>query len=265
MASNKLQNVEQLQSYFIKRVEKIVQSKGKKLIGWDEILEGGLAPDATVMSWHGLKGGIEAAKQNHPVIMTPYQFSYLDLYQGDPSAEPASYGMCRLSKTYSFEPVPDSIDARLVLGGQGNLWTENIPNTRHVEYMVWPRAFALAEVLWSPREQRSWTGFVDRMQTHFKRFDQMDINYSRSVFNPVVNFEKHPAGMFEVRLSHELPDTQLYYSTDNTIPDHHFPSYSQPFVMPKGADRLKVVAYRNGKPVGKIIEITLAEIEKRLQ
>lgn len=265
MASNQLKNTEELQSYFIRRVEKIVQSKGKKLIGWDEILEGGLAPDATVMSWHGLKGGIEAAKQNHPVIMTPYQFAYLDLYQGDQSAEPASYGMCRLSKTYSFEPVPDSIDARLVLGGQGNLWTENIPNTRHVEYMVWPRAFALSEVLWSPKTQRNWMDFVDRMQAHFKRFDQQDINYSRSVFNPIVTVGKHSAGILQVQLSHELEDVKLYYSTDNTIPDHHFPLYSQPFVIPKGADRLKIVAYRGGKPIGRMLEVTVADMEKRVQ
>ncbi|GAB3967171.1 family 20 glycosylhydrolase [Spirosoma terrae] len=265
MAANNLKNVEELQSYFIKRVEKIVQSKGKKLIGWDEILEGGLAPDATVMSWRGMKGGIEAAKQNHPVIMTPYQFCYLDLYQGESSAEPASYGICRLSTSYSFEPVPDSVDAKLILGGQGNLWAENVPNTRHAEYMVWPRAFALSEVLWSPKGQRNWTNFVDRMEVHFKRFDAQDVNYSRSVYNPYATFKKHPMGMIEVTLNHELPDTYLYYSTDNTIPDDHFPLYTQPFMMPKGADRIKVVAYRNGKPIGRMIDVTLPDMEKRVQ
>ncbi|QIP17010.1 family 20 glycosylhydrolase [Spirosoma aureum] len=265
MAANNLSSVEELQSYFIKRVEKIVQSKGKKLIGWDEILEGGLAPDATVMSWRGMKGGIEAAKQGHPVIMTPYQFCYLDLYQGEASAEPSTYGINRLSTSYTFEPVPDSVDVNLILGGQGNLWAESVPNNRHAEYMVWPRAFALAEVLWSPKERRNWPNFVDRMETHFKRFDAQEVNYSRSVYNPIVTLKKHPMGMMEILLSSELPDTYLYYSTDNTVPDDHFPLYTQPFLMPKGADRVKVVAYRNGKPIGRMVEVTLPDMEKRVQ
>ncbi|QHV99477.1 beta-N-acetylhexosaminidase [Spirosoma endbachense] len=265
MAANNLSSLEELQSYFIKRVEKIVQSKGKKLIGWDEILEGGLAPDATVMSWRGMKGGIEAAKQGHPVIMTPYQFCYLDLYQGEASAEPSTYGINRLSTSYSFEPVPDSVDVNLILGGQGNLWAESVPNIRHAEYMVWPRAFALAEVLWSPKERRNWPDFVNRMEAHFKRFDAQDVNYSRSVYNPIVTLKKHPMGMMEVLLSSELPDTYLYYSTDNTVPDDHFPLYTQPFLMPKGADRVKVVAYRNGKPIGRMVEVTLPDMEKRVQ
>jgi hexosaminidase len=265
MAANNLKNVEELQSYFIKRVEKIVQSKGKKLIGWDEILEGGLAPDATVMSWRGMKGGIEAAKQGHPVIMTPYQFCYLDFYQGEASAEPSTYGINRLSTSYSFEPVPDSVDVSLILGGQGNLWAESVPNVRHAEYMIWPRAFALAEVLWSPKERRNWPDFANRTEAHFKRFDAQDVNYSRSVYNPIVTLKKHPMGMMEVLLTHELPDTYLYYSTDNTVPDDHFPLYTQPFLMPKGADRVKVVAYRNGKPIGRMIEVTLPDMEKRVQ
>ncbi|UHG92382.1 beta-N-acetylhexosaminidase [Spirosoma oryzicola] len=270
MAANNLKNVDELQSYFIKRVEKIVQSKGKKLIGWDEILEGGLAPDATVMSWRGMKGGIEAARQGHPVIMTPYQFCYLDLYQGEASAEPSTYGISRLSTAYSFDPIPDSatapgINAKLILGGQGNLWAENVPNVRHAEYMVWPRAFALSEVLWSSKAQRSWPNFVNRMEAHFKRFDAQDVNYSRSVYNPIITLKKHPMGMMEIMLSHELPDTYLYYSTDNTVPDDHFPLYTQPFLMPKGADRVKVVAYRNGKPIGRMVELTLPDMEKRVQ
>lgn len=270
MAANNLKNVDELQSYFIKRVEKIVQSKGKKLIGWDEILEGGLAPDATVMSWRGMKGGIEAARQGHPVIMTPYQFCYLDLYQGEASAEPSTYGISRLSTAYSFDPIPDSatapgINAKLILGGQGNLWAENVPNVRHAEYMVWPRAFALSEVLWSPKAQRSWPNFINRMEAHFKRFDVQDVNYSRSVYNPIITLKKHPMGMMEIMLSHELPDTYLYYSTDNTVPDDHFPLYTQPFLMPKGADRVKVVAYRNGKPIGRMVELTLPDMEKRVQ
>ncbi|GAB2515248.1 beta-N-acetylhexosaminidase [Spirosoma aerophilum] len=265
MAVNNLKTVEELQSYFIRRVEKIVQSKGKKLIGWDEILEGGLAPNATVMSWRGMKGGIEAAKQGHPVIMTPAQFCYLDLYQGEPSAEPSTYSMARLSTSYSFEPVPDSVRVDLILGGQGNLWTESVPNNRHAEYMTWPRAFAIAEVLWSPKNQRNWPGFMKRVEAHFNRFDAQDVNYARSVYNPIVTLKKHPMGMMEVTLSHELPDTYLYYSVDNTVPDDHFPLYTQPFLMPKGADRVKVIAYQNGKPIGKMVEVMMPVVEKKVQ
>ncbi|MCX6218473.1 family 20 glycosylhydrolase [Spirosoma sp.] len=265
MTVNNLKSVEELQSYFIRRVEKIVQSKGKKLIGWDEILEGGLAPNATVMSWRGMKGGIEAAKQGHPVIMTPAQFCYLDLYQGEPSAEPSTYSMARLSTSYSFEPVPDSVRADLILGGQGNLWTESVPNNRHAEYMTWPRAFAIAEVLWSPKEKRNWPDFMKRVEAHFKRFDAQDVNYALSVYNPIVTLKKHPMGMMEVTLGHELPDTYLYYSVDNTVPDDHFPLYTQPFQMPKGAERVKIIAYRNGKPIGKIVEVMMPKVEKKVQ
>ena len=265
MATNGLKSVEELQSYFIKRVEKIVQSKGKKLIGWDEILEGGLAPDATVMSWRGMKGGIEAARQGHPVIMTPFQNCYLDLYQGEPSAEPSTYSICRLSNSYAFEPVPDSVRADLIMGGQGNLWTESIPNGRHAEYMVWPRAFALAEVLWSPKERRNWPEFIARVEAHFRRFDVQGVNYARSVYNPIVTIKRPPIGFFMLSLSHELPDTFLYYTTDNTLPDDRAPLYTKPFLMPKGADRLKVIAYRNGKPIGRMVELTTEEMGKRVK
>ena len=266
MKANNLKSVEELQSYFIKRVEKIVQSKGKKLIGWDEILEGGLAPDATVMSWRGMKGGIEAARQGHPVIMTPFQFCYLDLYQGDPALEPDTYNMCRLSSSYAFEPVPDSVDTRLILGGQGNLWTESVPSAHHAEYMTWPRAFALAEVLWSPKVTRDWPDFVNRVESHFRRFDNQGVNYARSIYNPYVSVVKrHPMGMQEVVLGHELSDALLYYSTDNTLPDNQATLYTQPFLMPKGAQQLKVVAYRRGQPIGRQLTISVAELEKRVR
>ncbi len=263
MAANNLKTPEELQSYFVRRVEKIVQAKGKKLIGWDEILEGGLAPNATVMSWRGMAGGIEAAKQGHPVIMTPAQNCYLDLYQGEPTAEPATYAMCRLSNSYAFEPVPEGVNASLVLGGQGNLWTESIPTTRHAEYMTWPRAFALAEVLWSPKQVRNFPDFVRRVESHVARFDAAGVNYARSYQNPIVSARKHPMGMSEIVLSHELPDVSLFYTTDNTLPDNFSPRYAAPFLLPKGADRLRVVAYRNGQAIGRLLDIPTEELDKR--
>ncbi|ARK10648.1 family 20 glycosylhydrolase [Fibrella sp. ES10-3-2-2] len=263
MAANNLKNVEELQSYFIRRVEKIVQSKGKRLIGWDEILEGGLAPNATVMSWRGMKGGIAAAKQGRPVIMTPYQNCYVDLYQGDQSAEPSTYGLCLLSSSYAFEPVPDSVRAELILGGQANLWTESVPTTRHAEYMVWPRAFAIAEVLWSPKGTRNWPDFIRRVESHFTRFDAAGINYSRSYLNPFVTVQRQATGILEILISHELMGIDLYYTTDNTIPDTMSPRYVQPFVFPKGADRLRVAAYRDGKPIGRQLDIPLTDLAAR--
>ncbi len=268
MAANGLNTVEELQSYFIHRVEKIVQNKGKQLIGWDEILEGDgpaiqLAPNATVMSWRGMKGGITAAKQGHPVIMTPFQHCYVDLYQGDQSAEPSTYGLCLLSSSYAFEPVPDSVRTELILGGQANLWTESVPTERHAQYMVWPRAFAIAEVLWSPKSTRNWPDFVRRVESHFTRFDAAGINYSRSYLNPFVTVQRQAAGILEILLSHGLAGTDLFYTTDNTIPDSLSARYLQPFVFPKGADRLRVVAYRDGKPVGRLLDIPLADLAAR--
>lgn len=271
MAANNLKTANELQSYFIRRVEKIVASKGKKLIGWDEILEGGLAPNATVMSWRGMKGGIEAAKQGHAVIMTPEAGCYLDRYQGDPALEPGTFGMLRLSDAYAFEPVPrhdapgDSIRADLILGGQGNLWAESVPSPRHAEYMTWPRAFALAEVLWSPKSQRNWPGFIGRVESHFVRFDAQNVNYARSMYNPIVTTKRPPMGFVEVFLSHELPGVFLYYTTDGTLPDDRAPLYTKPFLMPAGADRLKVIAYRNGKAIGRILDLTTTELLLRMK
>jgi len=161
-----LKSENELQSYFIKRMEKILQSKGKRLIGWDEILEGGLAPNATVMSWRGVKGGIAAAKAGHEVVMTPSPYYYLDLYQGDPVVEPRTYSMSRLRTCYNFEPVPQGVDEKLVLGTQGNLWSEEVSEMRHAQYMTWPRGMAVAETAWSAKNAKNWKNFAKRVEKH---------------------------------------------------------------------------------------------------
>ena len=163
MQKEHLKNLEELQSYFVKRVAAMVQKRGKQVIGWDEILEGGLAPEAIVMSWRGMKGGIEAAKQGHSVIMTPTDHCYLDFYQGDPTVEPNTYSMLRLQDCYKYQLIPDSVDASLIMGGQGNLWTESVPHYRQVEYMIWPRALAISETLWTDARLRNWKFFVNRV------------------------------------------------------------------------------------------------------
>ena len=176
-----LADEDELQSYFIKRIESFLQAQGRRLIGWDEILEGGLAPDATVMSWRGMEGGIEAARQGHDVIMTPTSHTYFDYYQGDPVQEPlAIRGLTPLEKVYGFEPVPETLsaeDAAHILGAQGNVWTEYMATTDHVEYMVFPRMLALAEVVWSPQELRNWEDFVQRLPDHLRYLDALGVNY----------------------------------------------------------------------------------------
>jgi hexosaminidase len=264
MKRENLKNTDELQSYFIKRVEKILASKGKKLIGWDEILDGGLAPDATVMSWRGAKGGIEAAKQNHAVVMSPNTHAYLDLYQGDPLAEPNTYDMLRLKKVYSFEPTPSGVNESLILGGQGNLWTESIPNVRHLEYMMYPRAWALSEVLWSKKEKRNWNYFATKMETHFGRMDEAKINYARSVYDPVIRTIKE-GNAIKVEMQTELSNLDIYYSFDGTNPDNFFPKYQgKTLAIPKNASYLKVQTYRAGKPIGQRITIPVKTLLDRV-
>ncbi len=177
-----LADEDELQSYFIRRIEKFLLSKGRKLIGWDEILEGGLAPEATVMSWRGMNGGIEAARQGHDVIMTPVSFCYFDYYQANPEIEPLAIGgYTTLKKVYSFEPVPRELsenESKHIKGAQGNVWTEYITTPEYVEYMSVPRMTALSEVVWSPKKSRNWQNFRARLEIFFRRLDVLDVNYS---------------------------------------------------------------------------------------
>ncbi len=264
MRAEGLDNEEELQSYFIHRMESILRAKGKKLIGWDEILEGGLAPDATVMSWRGMEGGIKAARAGHRVVMTPTKHCYLDLYQGEPSVEPDTYSMCRLSDTYAFNPAPDSIPAEMVLGGQGNLWAESVPTFRHAEYMAWPRGWALAEVLWSGPGRTDWADFYPRVEKHFVRADEAGVNYARSMYNTIITPRKSGEGAMEITLGAELPDTDIYYTFDNTDPDRFSPRYESPLRVPKDATWLRVVTYRDGKPCGKVITVSIQDLEGKI-
>lgn len=258
-----LKNEEELQSYFVKRVEKIIQSKGKKLMGWDEILQGGLAPDATVMSWQGMKGGIEAAKQGHHVVMSPNTFAYVDLYQGDPIAEPPTYSMVRLNKSYEFDPLPPGVDSTYILGGQCNLWSERLYTMRHAQYMLWPRGLAIAESVWSRPAAKNWSRFVNKVEQQFNRFDVAEINYSRSMYDPIFNAAKDEAGALLITLSTEIEGLDIFYSFDESIPDKFYPRYSTPLSVPKDAANLRVITYRNGKPVGKQIMMPVKELKKR--
>lgn len=187
MKEKGLKDEHELQSYFIQRVEKYINSKGRKIIGWDEILEGGLAPNATVMSWRGEKGGIAAAKENHQVIMTPGGWCYFDHSQKKNEDSVTIGGYTTVQKVYSYEPIPKELEgdqAKWVLGAQGNVWTEYMTNIRKVEYQIFPRMSALSEVLWSPKEKRNLPWFEQRLLQQFKRYDLWGANYSKAFFEP---------------------------------------------------------------------------------
>jgi hexosaminidase len=264
MKKEGLKNMDEVQSYFVKRVEKIIVSKGKKMLGWDEILEGGLPPEASVMSWRGMKGGIEAAKQGHHVVMSPQDYAYLDLYQGDPVAEPAlSYAGLRLNQVYRFDPVPPGIDPSFILGGQGNLWSERLTTMRHLEYMLWPRGFALSESVWSPPAQKNWNQFITRVEKQMERLDVSETKYSRSMYDPIFTAKKDAKGELQIILSTEVEGLDIYYSFDETPPDKFYPEYTTPLSVPKDAINLKVITYRNGKQAGKPITMPIAELKKR--
>jgi hexosaminidase len=257
-----IRHVEDLQGYFMNRVEKILKSKGKKLIGWDEILDGGISPEATVMSWRGIQGGIQAAQMGHDVVMTPTTFAYLDYQQGDPTVEPSVYAGLRLNKCYSFDPVPEGVDPKYILGGQGNLWTEQVATLRHAQYMTWPRGWALAEDFWSPKEAKNWTDFVHRVEKHFNRADFAGINHSLAIYDAVIDIERKNGKMTLV-MDCEVPGLDIFYSVDGSIPDNYSQKYIKPVEIPEGPVTLRVITYRNGKPIGHLITLKPADLKKR--
>ncbi|HET6767778.1 MAG TPA: family 20 glycosylhydrolase [Chitinophagaceae bacterium] len=196
--NNKLKDEHELQSYFIQRMEKYINGKGKTLIGWDEILEGGLAPNAIVMSWRGETGGIEAAKQKHEVIMTPTTYVYFDYSQTENEDSVVIGGNLPVEKVYGYEPIAAALNEeqeKYVLGAQANVWSEYMNNPKKVEYMIFPRLTALSEVLWSPKEKRNWVDFEQRLQVQFKRYDLWKANYSKAYYDlkatvmPTENFD----------------------------------------------------------------------------
>jgi len=238
-----LKDENEVQSYFIRRIERHLSKRGKKMIGWDEILEGGLAPNATVMSWRGMRGGIEAAKSKHDVIMTPTDYVYFDYGQGDPAYEPLNIGSyVPLSKVYSFEPVPPELtaeEAKYVIGGQANIWTEYMKTPQHIEYMAFPRMLALSEVLWSKKEDRDFADFQRRLNTILPRLDKQGVNYRIP----------EPGGLQNIvteseRVSIELQPaagTRVHITTDGTTPDERSPVYSRPIEIRLGEGEVKTL------------------------
>ena len=262
MKAHKLKDTHALQTYFVNRIEKIIRSKNKKMIGWDEILSDELSGSSAVMSWQGMKGGIKAAKRGYKVVMSPTTFAYLDYTQGDHSVENPIYANLSLETSYAFEPVPDDVDSSLILGGQGNLWTEAIPNLSFAFYMTYPRAFALSEALWSPKSGRDWASFVGRTEHHFSRFAASEHNVSKAVFDPVVEVFFEDAKL-KCKISNSVPGTEIYYTIDNTYPPITGKQYTDTFEIPQGDLNLRTQVYRNGVALGRELIIPRSVLESR--
>ena len=247
---------EKLQSYVITRMEKYLNSKGRNIIGWDEILEGGLAPNATVMSWRGVEGGITAAKAGHNAIMTPNPYVYLDHYQEDPEFAPTTIGGYNtLKKTYSYNPVPDDADELVkkhIIGLQGNIWNEYIQNDERRDYQTFPRAIAIAETGWTENKNKNWNSFCQRMVAEFERMDIMQVKACRNFFD--VNINTHVdtnTGVLNVVLESFYPNADIRYTTDGSKPTEKSERYTQPFALTGHLD-LKAAVFNKNERLGKI-------------
>ncbi len=253
MKDEKLKDENELQSYFIRRMGEILKRYGKKLIGWDEILEGGLPDGATVMSWRGQEGGIAAVRAGQNAIMTPTSHCYFDYYQSDPAQEPLAIGgFLTLQRVYDYEPVPPVLieeEARFILGAQGNVWTEYIPTPEQVEYMAFPRACALSEVLWTPANKRSRGDFLRRLRTHFRFLDNMGVNYARSYYDVRASFN----GGY-VSLSTNDAQAQIKYTLDGSDPKPTSPGMYSPIPLSKSTT-VKAAALVDGKFPGRILTV----------
>ena len=258
-----LKNMHQVQGYFEKRVEKIVASKGKKFMGWDEILDGDMPSSAAMMVWRDTKYGIQATSKKHEVVMSPTAYAYLDYMQADVITEPKVYASLRLSKSYEFDPIPAGIDPKYVKGGQANLWTEQVYNIRQAEYMTWPRGMAIAESVWSPKEKKNWENFFGRVEQHFKRLDVAETKYAPSVYDPIFKASRAADRQLMIEMSTEVDGLDIYYSFDNSFPDRFYPKYTEKLTPPKDATMLKVITYRGKQPVGRMLNMPIEELNKR--
>ena len=252
-----------VQSYFVRRMQKIINSKGKKMMGWDEILQGGLTGDAVVMSWQGTKGGIEAAKQGHKVVMSPNDYNYIDYYQGEITAEGRVYRGLRMKTTYGYEPVPEGIDPNLILGNQANQWTEQLQTMRKVQYMTWPRGLAVAETSWSPAEKKNWNNFTKKVEAQFEKLDAADVVYARSMYDPIVTTQLNTKGEYIVTMEGEVEGLDIYYTIDDQMPDKFSDKYTTSFVLPEDVLSVRIISYRDGKPIGKFLNIPIASLKSR--
>lgn len=244
----------ELQSYFVTRMEKYINSKGRQIIGWDEILQGGLAPNAKVMSWLGEEGGIKAAQQHHEVVMSPHYKYYLDYWQADPYSEPlAMSGPTTLRTMYDYEPVPEVLtqeERKYIIGVEGCVWTEYMPTPERVEYMAWPRMCAIAETGWT-RKEKDWDGFAQRLEKHFGRLDGMEVEYCAAFFSPMIVFHKDTPHNMVVTMTVDAPGVEIHYTLDGSVPTADSPKYEIPFSINR-SQTVTAAAYRDGRQIGEI-------------
>ncbi|MDV2449370.1 beta-N-acetylhexosaminidase [Elizabethkingia anophelis] len=262
MKKEGLKSVDELQSYAIRKMDQYLQSKGRKLIGWDEILDGGLTPGATVMSWRGESGGIAAANAGHDVIMTPGEFLYFDSYQTDPRTQPEAIGgYLPLDKVYSYNPVPAVLKkekAKHVLGAQANLWAEYVPTTEHVEYMVFPRALALAEVNWTALENKNIQDFTKRLQSHYKILQQLQVNYYRPSYNiySIVKFDPSSGTNTVSLVTEQMNSENIRYTLDGKEPTNESLIYKEAFIINKSA-KVKAAYFMNAIKTGPVLDLDI--------
>jgi len=249
---HQLKDEHELQSYFIRRIEKYLNSKGREIIGWDEILEGGLSPNATVMSWRGEEGGVESARQKHRVIMTPESHLYFDYYQSLHPEEPvAAAWYTPLEKVYAYEPYPRELEPefrKYIIGVQGNVWSEYLADPTQVEYMAFPRTLALAEMAWTRAERKNYGDFLERVRQNEELLKKKRVNY----------FDRYEELQYEwknntLSLSSTLPGARIYYTLDGRDPSESDLLYKEPVRMEKSGV-VKSRLFREGKPYGKVLE-----------
>lgn len=256
---NGLKNEHELQSYLIKHMEVFLKSHGRKLLGWDEIVDGGLPADATVMSWRGESGGIKAVQQGHDVVMTPGE-TYLDAYQSNPSTQPESIGgYLPIQRVYGYEPVPavlTSDQSKHILGTQANIWSEYMPTTYHAEYMAYPRALALAEVAWTPKEMKNFDDFHRRLQSHYRLLQRNQLNYYRpSNYLTIVALPDTTTKQNQVSITSEQYKPEIRYTLDGTNPTAFSAIYANPFYT-SGKAEVKAAIFKNGEQRGDITSYT---------
>ena len=244
----------ELQSYFITRMEKYINTKGKQIIGWDEILEGGLAPNATVMSWRGIKGAVEAAKEHHNVILTPGSHCYFDHYQATNEDEPLAIGgYLPLEKVYSFNPIPEELtkeEAKYVLGAQGNVWTEYIDSPEKVEYMIFPRILALSEVLWSAPSNKNYDDFKNRVLSFFKRLDAMHIKYANHLYEISETITTTNDTLL-LSLNSQTKGKVIRYTTDGSTPTTSSLLYTSPLKINQNTI-IKAISFDGDTPISAV-------------
>lgn len=240
-----LKDENELQSYFVKRIEKFLSSKGKKLVGWDEILEGGLAPGATVQSWRGVDGAIAAAKSGHDAIVSPYNYTYFN----------SSLVETDLRKAYSFEPVPaelTSAESKFIIGSEANMWTEIAPQET-IDSKLFPRILALAEVVWSDKNQKNYDDFINRVQNHYKILDALGVNYGAEAkplsITPVYDYEKN---IIKVKLKSGQKNADVFYTLDGSYPSENSNKYTSEIIIEK-SKTLKAVSVKNKKALGEVV------------